>query len=1760
MTQPESGKSKETEKIEKKPRWWRRKSMIVLMVLLGLAVILRVTIVLLLPTVMNKVAGTFKLQCHYDRLDLSLTGGNAAMWGFQLLPREGGDPVLRADYLQGDISVLALLRGRLVVYRAAADGVDATFEREADGHIPLLDRFASSGSSTLPRPKTSSTTTAPEPLNLQPPLRIDALRLEHVRARVRDLSVSPQIDARLALDLRLSNLGTPGEPTRFELDFSSDPMLDSLLIEGRASGDAKQLTADLHVLMRGLHLKPAQGYLSAIGLRATADDISATATEQLTASVSPNPADGIKANLIFNDAWLTSDGKEAAALDHLELGVDSLFPGLLKLGKLTISGVRCDAGRNADGSLAIAGVEIVPVSGNPTASKKSTQSVAAAIPPATTSIFRWSLDQFALNGLHVAFVDQAVSPPAALSLDSPNIQLGKLNSDAPNSPANFAAMLTVPGIVREIHIAGHATPFAATKSFKLTIAAGGIAPSAIEPYLNAAGLSSEWKEGSFSVSADGQMTLNDNGGLTASARLADLRLADGAELFALKEARIKGVGVDPISRTLRADAIDISGPTLAARRDAQGNLHAFAFATKSVTTSPPTRPAQPATNGVAQQIPSPFDNFEIGHFAWKDIHVALTDEGINPPAALSISDAGITVDDLSIHLKPTGTAPRKGKIHAWLVAPNLASELSFDGVVTPAADQANCDFTVRGQGLRGDAVATYLKPLGIEPTLKDGSLEVRGNAKLDHTGDRPRISLTLDNLKYSDEDQSLISVAAVQIDGASAGPGKVTLDSIVVNSPHARVVRRFDGGIETAGFHFIARPPAQPKTPVVDPPQAPVSSAPTSSFAAVINSLKISDVGIDWIDSAVQPNVQTTIHARTDLSDFEFSDHSHPAAFHALVSVDGSLNALAVGGTLAISSARQSARLTFDGNGLHAGSLAAYLPPGIRSTLTDGSFRLAVNGDVSHNSLGGQAVEVGVNDFNYRDAGTGPLLQFDLFHLKASRIDPEAKIISLDDVTLDGLETRVRKTPTGINLLGVELVAAPHSASAQTATTEPSLTPLMQSAPPLSVSPATASLASNDAILRQIASERGKFPLIKLQKLDMMTRKLTVVDETNPTASPLIVSNLELRNVHPIALLGRDPEANPPTEIVVTGRLDPVADQFTADAKASLFSRQKTIALDLTVSGIHGAGLLAVAPKLASKIDGHAMANGQFQTSLLATLKLQTNLPTDFDFSHGGKLDFSLTKTAFCDRPDGPVLAGVGEIHSDGIILSPNLSSVEFKELEIDNLIGRAQRQTDGLHVLGLVVKLPATRPSAAAPVASSVATPTPSPPVSNSHAVAADPPASGMIKIDRLLVSGIDCRIEDLTCDPPAIIPINGLDVEAQNLSSQPRPDDKPVRFNILASADKVPLPGREPGQDANRELFSQIAGSGVVSHYPNLKGWTKLSISGFELLGVRGVAHEERITVGGGTFDGDVDLRFAGDGTIDTSTRLIVTDLSLSEPPNGFISHSLRLPASLDVVIASLQDQDGSITIPLNVSIHQGQLDMASVVSAGVGALAEIITTAVASAPLKLAGLLVPGKQNEAEPPIKIPFPAGYSDLGPDQMSQLQSLAIRLQKNDSLRVTLKSEAGRDDVWLASQRVNPGTGNAIVLADALSRRREALLAARLDAASQVRALLASTDTDDAALAIERLRTINRQLAYTENAMDYAYDLLRPGADRQAMRRTRAATLAIARARTEAIREFLIGSGHRALDPSRISQANPQFVESPENQDGVVTVTTVTGK
>jgi hypothetical protein len=57
------------------------------------------------------------------------------------------------------------------------------------------------------------------------------------------------------------------------------------------------------------------------------------------------------------------------------------------------------------------------------------------------------------------------------------------------------------------------------------------------------------------------------------------------------------------------------------------------------------------------------------------------------------------------------------------------------------------------------------------------------------------------------------------------------------------------------------------------------------------------------------------------------------------------------------------------------------------------------------------------------------------------------------------------------------------------------------------------------------------------------------------------------------------------------------------------------------------------------------------------------------------------------------------------------------------------------------------------------------------------------------------------------------------------------------------------------------------------------------------------------------------------------------------------------------------------------------------------------------------------------------------------------------------------------------------------------------------------------------VRALDRQLGATEDALDRLYELIRPGADRQAERRTRAACLQLAEQRLAILNEMLASSG-----------------------------------
>jgi hypothetical protein len=405
--------------------------------------------------------------------------------------------------------------------------------------------------------------------------------------------------------------------------------------------------------------------------------------------------------------------------------------------------------------------------------------------------------------------------------------------------------------------------------------------------------------------------------------------------------------------------------------------------------------------------------------------------------------------------------------------------------------------------------------------------------------------------------------------------------------------------------------------------------------------------------------------------------------------------------------------------------------------------------------------------------------------------------------------------------------------------------------------------------------------------------------------------------------------------------------------------------------------------------------------------------------------------------------------------------------------------------------------------------------------------------------------------------VPLTGLDVEVRGLTSRMIDEDKSCRFSVLVNSGKVSLPRRNAPGDEQRDLFSQAEASGIVSLYPQPKGWVKTSINALDLAALTGEAKTQNINLGGGTFDATADVRLNGDGSMDLRSRVSLTDLELTEPANGPITGFLHVSSPLNVVIAALQDQDGSITLPIDVPIKSGHISSGDIGLAATGAVASVVATAVASTPLKASdavmSLFGSEKVPKNERPVTLNFDPADPSLSLQDVLALRTLLQQAQDDPTLEMAIHHVFGGGDAVRAAVLANPSRQDSENLAYSLRLKKIALLSAREVAAQKVAAQIASGFGAGSNPAIEQLRNIDLALATTENAMDEMYDLLRPGADRQADRRTRAACLDIAQDRLLAVRDALLASGIPNIE-QQIKVTHATFNPTTGNGGGQVVI------
>ena len=180
-------------------------------------VVLRLALVVLLPVVLRKTASSYDLRSRCERIDLSLLGGDAGIWGLELTARAQGRACAGGGAAachqlgvraRSRVSPLALFIGQLHIYRVECDARADAGGAGCGWADPAAGTICLAAAPAKPSKKKTS-------IDLTSPLRMDALRVEHLRLHARDLAVSPALDAQIGMELRITDLGSRTRPARW---------------------------------------------------------------------------------------------------------------------------------------------------------------------------------------------------------------------------------------------------------------------------------------------------------------------------------------------------------------------------------------------------------------------------------------------------------------------------------------------------------------------------------------------------------------------------------------------------------------------------------------------------------------------------------------------------------------------------------------------------------------------------------------------------------------------------------------------------------------------------------------------------------------------------------------------------------------------------------------------------------------------------------------------------------------------------------------------------------------------------------------------------------------------------------------------------------------------------------------------------------------------------------------------------------------------------------------------------------------------------------------------------------------------------------------------------------------------------------------------------------------------------------------------------------------------------------------------------------
>ncbi|MEQ8767647.1 MAG: DUF748 domain-containing protein [Planctomycetota bacterium] len=1777
-------------------KWIRRLTLAILF----LAVAIRIALPFILPPVIDLVASGYGLEVDYSRMDLSILAGDVELWNLVVRPEAGGEPYVDMEYCRADVAMLELFTGDIVLRRVEVDGLEVLLERDERGRWKILDHLPEPSEEPPPEPEEPST----DPIRLNPPVRVDAARFQDVRITIRDQAVAPPIDVRVDVNVALSHLGDPERLGRLSVLAASPEMLDSLQVEGTIRTSEKRLEAVFDSRLRSLRFEAIEGILRPLGIRPTGEPLFARGGLLISADVTGKDGRQLDVSVETRPLRARAGDEVFASLDQVEL-IAGLSEERMHLRKLLINGGLVRAARTPAGSLRIAGFELSAVAVKEDIEKleevaieQAEEELIQASEAATgeelaTFELPWDVrvDELVITDLTAELRDPKLDAPLRATLKRLAVEPFLLEAPRPTSTIRLAAELGAPGVFEAAEASVSAELFESDPHILATINAIGIHPSALQPYLEEAGIESLWQSGEIVAEIETRQH-PENGTFELAARNVVVR--DGDELLGLSEASVTGLKVT--DQKLEIAEIAARGARAKARRDTEGALIAVGFRLpppeRSSETEVVPAPEPPvsdhpewlydtrALSSLAESLAFRLDErIEIGRISVTENQFEWRDDALKVPVLVQVTESGFELGPIT--LGGTDQPVTRSGWKAWLEAVPVLERLDVQGEIGTGPATIDLGAEVAATGIDLSVLDPYLIGLGLEGHLEEGQASARfaaGWELLDDGTAALHASVTQAELRGKDHEWLGLEEAALK--GIHVGREAFEIGELIVRQPRLRAERLEDGAFLALGLRVPAPSPDVPTIEKIEatdeedaaeaaarpggirpapehspsPEEQPTPprdvsdpSASRPAYPVRLERALVEGARIVFADALSETPEDLELEAGFDLKSLELGAGSQAATVLATGRIGGVVGEWTVEGSLQPSPERVELNLVASASGLTSDRLNALLPSEVEAIFEEGRAGAEVSLLAEKHPDGGMRIDTSLREVLLENGGEA-VLQIEGMRASLDRLDLEQRI-AIDELSVTGVTTRVRRTRGGgIEALGFRVTPASGE--------EPPPSPERE----LVNRPAPSPRALRDRMI-------GDLPLVTLDRLELELRRLTIEDETQPEGVPIEVEQVRLSNAGPVRCLGEDPEGCPPIDLRLDGRVRPLLEEFEVLTQLSPFADEPHLTMDVQGHGLNGAAITRCFPELADRLDGSGLVDGRFHARFEALLEVFRD-GAMIDWARGFSGELIVSDAAFRDGEDGEILAGVDSVRVELEKVLPDTGQVNIRSVEINTPRGFVVREKDGIRALDVFVKLPppsegeTERAPETEEEAAEQETPGESPPGDPANPSAEEEPVppgkAAEVRIGGLYVTGIEFTLEDRSGPSPMILPLVGLDVEVLGLTSRLVEQKKPVRFSIFTQGGTVEM----PGSAGPRPVFGDVEIQGTLALSPQPSGWTKVGISGLELLNFKGPAAASGVELGGGVFDGRIDLRFEPSGVLDVDSSFIFTDLDLSEDAGGPIQQILQLPAPLNVVLFVLENEDGELRVPLSFDVSSDGLTLTQITQVALTTLSQLILDALANSPFRVLGTVQGTMQGIApfgggaeEPkPLEteiLEFQPGTIELTARARQKLREMRRRLDLDPELQITLRHELGKEDLVQAGRRANPDPAETKEL---IRHRRERIVQieqARDRLARELEAALAMGARGAAISLRQRLDDVEAERGRAEIALDELLALLRRGADRLKERRLREAALVIASERLTTSRKGLLEAGDD-IDPERVRTGRPSFNAEPEQDRGRV--------